>query len=63
MRVPMKPSRHLTGGTMKIAQSTVDLVSTNKYYEENTVTIRSGVMTRESFLENLRNQEEEKTKL
>lgn len=41
---------------MKIAQSTVDLVSTNKYYEENTVNIQSGVVTRESFLEKLRDQ-------
>lgn len=42
---------------MKIAQSTVDLVSTHKYYEENTVSVQSGVMTRSSFLENLQNQE------
>ena len=42
---------------MKIAQSTVDLVSTHKYYEENSVTVSSGVVTRSSFLENLKNQE------
>lgn len=42
---------------MKIAQSTVDLVSSHTYYEENTVSVQSGVMTRSSFLENLQNQE------
>jgi hypothetical protein len=42
---------------MKIAQSTVNLVSSHTYYEENTVSVQSGVMTRSSFLENLQNQE------
>ena len=42
---------------MKIAQSNVNLVSSNKYYEENTVTIQSGTMTRSSFLDSLQNQE------
>lgn len=42
---------------MKIAQSTVDLVSTHKYYEENTISVQSGVVSRSSFLDSLRNQE------
>ncbi len=42
---------------MKIAQSNVNLVSSHRYYEENTVTVQSSVMTRSSFLENLQNQE------
>jgi hypothetical protein len=42
---------------MKIAQSNVNLVSSHQYYEENTVTVQSSVMTRSSFLENLQNQE------
>ena len=42
---------------MRIAQSQVNMVSNHNYYEENTVTIQSGVMTRSSFLENLNNQE------
>ncbi len=41
---------------MKIAQSNVNLVSSSHYYEENTVSISSGVMTRESFLDNLQRQ-------
>ena len=45
------------GGTMKIAQSNVNLVSSNKYYEENTVTVQSGTLTRASFLDSLQNQE------
>lgn len=43
---------------MKIAQSNVNLVSSSHYYEENTVSISSGVMTRESFLDNLQRQSE-----
>lgn len=43
---------------MKIAQSNVNLVSSSHYYEENTVSISSGVMTRESFLDNLQRQGE-----
>ena len=42
---------------MKIAQSSVNLVSSHQYYEENTVTVQSSVMTRGSFLESLQNQE------
>ncbi len=42
---------------MRIAQSQVNMVSSHKYYEENTVTIQSGVMTRSSFLKNLNDQE------
>ncbi len=42
---------------MKIAQSNVNLVSSHQYYEENTVTVQSSVMTRGTFLENLQNQE------
>ncbi len=42
---------------MKIAQATVNMVSSHQYYEENTVTVQSGVMTKQSFLENLQNQE------
>ena len=42
---------------MKIAQSNVNLVSSRTYYEENTVTVQSSVMTRSSFMENLQNQE------
>ena len=47
----------LKGGTMKIAQSNVNLVSQNRYYEENTVTVQSGTITRSSFLDSLQNQE------
>lgn len=46
------------GGTMKIAQSDVNLVSSNHYYEENTVSISSGVVARESFRDNLQKQED-----
>ena len=42
---------------MKIAQSNVHLVSSNKYYEENSISFQSGTMTRGSFLESLQNQE------
>ncbi len=42
---------------MKIAQSNVNLVSSHKYYEENTVTVQTGTMTRNSFLDSLQNQE------
>lgn len=42
---------------MKIAQSNVNLVSSHQYYEENTVSVQSSVMTRGTFLENLQNQE------
>ena len=45
------------GGTMKIAQSNVHLVSSNKYFEENSISVQSGTMTRGSFLESLQNQE------
>lgn len=42
---------------MKIAQSNVNLVSSHTYYEENTVTIQSGVVDRGAFLESLQKQE------
>jgi len=42
---------------MKIAQSNVHLVSSNKYFEENSISVQSGTMTRGSFLESLQNQE------
>ncbi len=42
---------------MKIAQSNVNLVSNRTYYEENTVTIQSGVVTRGSFMDSLIDQE------
>ncbi len=42
---------------MKIAQSNVNLVSQSRYYEENTVTVQSGTITRSSFLDSLQNQE------
>ncbi|MBE5825952.1 MAG: hypothetical protein E7307_04875 [Butyrivibrio sp.] len=42
---------------MKIAQSNVNLVSNRTYYEENTVTIQSGVVTRGSFMDSLLDQE------
>ena len=47
----------IIGGTMKIAQSNVNLVSSHQYYEENTVTIQSGVVDRGAFLEHLQRQE------
>ena len=45
------------GGTMKIAQSNVHLVSSHNYYEENRISVQSGTMTRCSFLDSLQNQE------
>lgn len=42
---------------MKIKQSNVNLVSNHRYYEENSVTVTSGVMTRSSFLESLKEQQ------
>ena len=42
---------------MKIAQSNVHLVSSNRYFEENNISVQSGTMTRGSFLESLQNQE------
>ena len=42
---------------MKIAQSNVNLVSQSRYYEENTVSVQSGTITRSSFLDSLQNQE------
>ncbi len=41
---------------MKIAQSNVNLVSNRTYYEENTVTIQTGTVTRGSFMESLIDQ-------
>lgn len=48
---------------MKIAQSNVNLVSSHHYYEENQVSIRSGVVTRQSFLESLKGQEKKMDEL
>ena len=42
---------------MKIAQGSVNMVSSHSYYEENSISVKSGVMTRSSFLESLKNQE------
>ena len=42
---------------MKIAQSNVNLVSNRTYYEENSVTIQSGVVTRGTFMDSLIDQE------
>ncbi|SFQ30063.1 hypothetical protein SAMN04487928_1314 [Butyrivibrio proteoclasticus] len=42
---------------MKIAQAQVNMGSTHKYYEENTVTVQSGIVTRNSFLKSLNEQE------
>ena len=42
---------------MKITQSNVNLVSSHKYYEENSVTVRSGTLTKPSFGDNLKEQE------
>ncbi len=42
---------------MKIAQSNVNLVSSSRYYEENTLSVQSGTITRASFLDSLQNQE------
>ncbi|MCR4758353.1 MAG: hypothetical protein K5792_11180 [Butyrivibrio sp.] len=42
---------------MKIAQANVNMVSTNRYYEENSVTVQTGMVTKGSFLENLNDQE------
>ncbi len=42
---------------MKIANSTVNLVSGHTYYEENTVSVQTGIVTRNSFLESLKDQE------
>ncbi|WP_155828113.1 hypothetical protein [Butyrivibrio sp. VCB2006] len=48
---------------MRIAQSDVNLVSTNHYYEENTVSISSGVVAKGSFMESLQNQEKDSLEL
>ena len=44
---------------MKIAQSNVNLVSSSKYYEGNTVEISTGNMFRENFRDNLKAQKAE----
>ena len=48
---------------MKIAQSNVHLVSSNYYYEENTISVQSGVLTRNTFLDSLQNQEKKLDRL
>ena len=42
---------------MKIAQAQVNMVSSHQYYEENTVSVQRGIMTRSSFLDSLSDQE------
>lgn len=42
---------------MKIAQSNVNLVSSHKYYEENSVTVETKMLSRSAFLDSLQNQE------
>lgn len=42
---------------MKIAQANVNMVSNNRYYEENSVTVQTGLVTKGSFLESLNDQE------
>ena len=42
---------------MKIAQAQVNMVSSHQYYEENTVNVQSGVVTRSAFLDSLNDQE------
>lgn len=42
---------------MKIAQSNVNLVSSHKYYEENRVTVQTGILSRGDFLDSLQNQQ------
>jgi hypothetical protein len=58
---------NILGGSMKIAQSNVNLVSSNHYYEENTVAVKSGVVSRGAFFDNLQSQgkivEEEKSEI
>lgn len=45
---------------MRIAQSNVNMVSSHKYYEENLVSVQTGVVTRDSFLDSLQDQEKKK---
>lgn len=42
---------------MKIAQANVNMVSSHRYYEENSVTVQTGLVTKGSFLESLNDQE------
>jgi hypothetical protein len=42
---------------MKIAQSNVNLVSSHNYYEENRVTVQTGVLTRSAFMDSLEGQQ------
>ncbi len=42
---------------MRIAQSNVNFVSSHKYYEENSVTVKSGILSAPSFIDNLKEQE------
>ncbi len=48
---------------MKIANSNVTLVSSRQYYEENTVSVSTGIITRDSFLDSLQNQEKKMDEL
>ena len=48
---------------MKIAQSSVNLVSSHRYQEERSVTLKSETMTRSAFLESLQSQEKKMDQL
>ncbi|MCR5669744.1 MAG: hypothetical protein K6G10_01960 [Butyrivibrio sp.] len=41
---------------MKITESNVNLVSSRRYYEENSVSVQTGIITRGSFMDNLEDQ-------
>lgn len=45
---------------MRITQSNVNLVSSHKYYEENLVSVQTGVLSRDSFIDSLKDQEKKK---
>ncbi len=42
---------------MRIAQSNVNFVSSHKYYEENSVAVKSGTLSAPSFIDNLKERE------
>lgn len=42
---------------MKITQSNVSLTSSNRYYEENSISVKSGMSMRSSFIDSLKEQE------
>lgn len=63
VRLAEKDGPSESGGTMKIAQSNVNLVSSHRYYEENTVSVQTGIITKGSFLDSLKGAEPKKDKL